>query len=352
MLPYIRRLAFFAAMFCMAGGAVRADVLTLSNGDKLKGALIKNVDGLITFKSDVLGEIIVSALKASVVVDPTPEEKAEAEAKARVEAEKKKAAELAAKKKQPVDKTKASFSAIDFRDLRSGAKKTANTKIEDTGWIHRIEFGLTNQSGRNETMDIYLRTENNRRTPKTETRFLNRYTYGEAEGNSTVDSLSSNLRFRRTLTGRLFFQSNTRYGRDRITRVGCDAEQGVGLGCNVVTYKTFVLAAGMDAALRYRTFLDQPNGTPGAPDERTTVMNIFQDMSMSINPRFSLTQDFLALVNTSNADEQKYNFNAGLSGRITTACNITTRIGLEYDKALLSDQRYHQRITTTFGYVF
>ncbi len=343
----------------MAGGLLRADILTLANGDKIKGTLVKNVDDMITFKSDILGEIVVPTTKASVEVELTEEQKV-AQAKAAEEkrvaeakaAEEKKKTAQTATKEPAIDKTKANFAAIDFKDMRNTAKTRRSTKIDDTGWVNRIEFGLTSQTGRVDKMDIYLRTENNRRTPKTETRFLNRYTYGETDSKRTADSLSSNLRFRRTLTGRLFLQSNTRYDHNRITLVDADAEQGVGLGYNVLTYKQLMIASGMDAAMRYRAYIRPADGSARLPSDTSSVMNIFQDISWTINRRFSMTQDFVAMINTSDANDQKYNFNAGLTGKITNTFNITTRFEIEYSKILEHDLRYYQRITTTLAYVF
>lgn len=348
---FARSLFMLAVLFVAAGGVVCADVLTLANGDKLKGTLIKNVDGLITFKSDILGEIVIATTKASVEVDLTPEQKA---ALAKAEEEKKKAAEVAAAK-QPVDKTKASFSAIDFRDLRNTAKTTSRTtKLEDTGWVNKIEFGLTSQRGRADKLDLTLYTQNNRRTPRTETRFLNSYIYSETDDNLSADSLTSNLRFRYALTQsqKVFFQSNSRYTRDRYALVNADMEQGVGLGSNLVAHKMIVVSAGAEVALRYRSYMDQ---TPGKPDETATVFNVFQDLTLTINPRFTFTQDFVALVNPSDSTDQKYNFNAVLTGKITRALNINTRVEIEYDGhrvTLPRDLRYNQRIATTLGYIF
>lgn len=344
---FARSLIVLAVLFFMAGAVVRADVLTLSNGDKLKGKLVENEDGVITFKSDILGEISIPAGKAKVEVELTPEEKA---ALAKADEEKKKA-EAANKPK-----------ATDFKpvELRAAARAPSQaTKVDDTGWINRIEFGLTSQRGRWDKLEIYLRTENNRRTPKVEVRFLNRYTYGEVDGEVSADSFISNLRFRRTLTGRLFLQSNTRYERNRITLAKADAEQGIGFGCNLFSNKAMNLAAGVDGALRYRSYYPRANGTVD-PAGTSSAMNFFQDLSLAINPRFSLTQDFVAVVNPEDSNDRKFNFNAGLVGKLSRAFNITTRVELEYNKALnperrsgrLIDMRYHQRIVTTLGYVF
>jgi len=351
---FMRSLIVFAVLFLAAGVVVRADVLTLANGDKLKGKLVANADGMITFMSDVLGEITVPEGKAKVEIDPTLEQKA---ALAKAEEEKKKAAE-AVKKPALKKNLDAKFDNV---ALRSVVRNPATaTKVDDTGWVHRVEFGLTNQSGRWSTRDIYMRTENNRRTPKGEVRFLNRYTYGKMDGDTVSDSFTSNLRLRRTLTGKLFLQSTTRFERNKITLLKADAEQGVGLGCNVFSNKAMNIAAGMDGALRNRTYYSKPDGTVD-PAGTSSAINFFQDLSLAINPRFSLTQDFVAVINPEDSDDQKYNFNAGLVGRITKAFHIATRFELEYNKILskeeprgdrLVDMRRHQRIVATLSYVF
>ncbi|MDR1010768.1 MAG: DUF481 domain-containing protein [Opitutaceae bacterium] len=355
MFPLARSLIALAALSLLAGAGLRADVLTLANGDKLKGKLVKNVDDMITFKSDILGEIIVPTTKAKVEVDLTPEQKAALAAKA---AEEKRIAE--AKAKEAAEKKKAEarqnlkLAKFNPIEVRSAAKAPRTTKVDDTGWLSRIELGLTNQTGRVETTSIYLRTENNRRTPKTETRFLNNLNYTRTNGVRTVDSFNSNLRFRRTLTGeRLFAQSNTRYARDSVTSIKADVDQGIGLGYNIVSLKNLMLAAGTDAAVRYQSFMQK--GTAARPPDRTsTIMDFFEDMSLTINPRFSLTQEFIAVLNPEDFDERKFNFNAGLTGKVTRTFNITTRLELEYYKAdtVAEDQRYNQRIITTLAYVF
>ena len=357
LIVFARLLVAAAGLAVASGGVARADVLTLSNGDKLKGRLVANADGVIAFKSDILGEITVPADKASVEVEPTEEEKA---AIAKAEEEKKKAEAAAAAAKPPPKKEKATtFAAI---ELRTAARAPAQaTKVEDTGWINRVELGLTSQKGRWEKTDFYLRTENNRRTPKIEARFLNRYTYGKTYDDRTADVFSSNFRFRRTLSGKLFVQSNTRYDRNRITLPKTDAEQGAGIGFNIFSNKTMNLAAGTDTALRYRTYYVKADGAP-VSEGMSAAMSFFQDLSLAINPRFSLTQDFVAVVNPQDTQDQKFNFNAGLAGRITRQFHITTRVEIEYNKTLAPehrdvidkdvDMRYNQRIVTTLSYVF
>lgn len=354
-----------AVAFAAAAGA-RADVLILANGDRIKGTLVKNVDGIITFKSDILGELVIPTTKASVEVELTAEQKAAlAKAAAEKAAAEKLAAEKAAAEKakatasapqtKPVKrmkkpKTTAPFAAVDL--LTAARTPERATKVEDTGWINRIEFGLVSQSGRTDKTDIDLRTENNRRTPKSEIRFLNRYIYGETDDKRTTDSFASDLRYRRTLSRKLFFQSNTHYARNSITRIECDGEQGFGLGFNMITLKNLVVAIGSDAALRYNSYMAPIAGGPAPPSQTTRVFDFFQDLSLTINQRFSLTQDFRAMMAPSNEDDYKINFNTSLVGKVTNTFDIVTRLAIEYDRKLAEDLRYSQRISTSLVYVF
>jgi len=358
MFPFTRPLMVVvaAALASLAGGALRADVLTLANGDKLKGKLVSNADGLLTFKSDILGVISVPAAKATVTVDPPPRAAAPAAAVAPTAtvAATTPAASTTTSEAKPHKKRKIRLTPFPaLLDPRSAASDPGKvTKADDTGWFNSIGFGLISQSGRTTGLNIDLSAENDLRTPLTDTRFLNRYTYGKTEGIQSADSLSSNLRFRRALTRRLFFQSNTRYTRDAITLTQCDAEQGFGFGMNLKSTKAFMLSAGSDAAVRYRSYYPLDANTPAAPRDLSCVLNVFQDMTLKFNQRFMITQNFNAMVAPTNDSDYKVNFNAGITSKLTDTFNITARAELEYDRTLLPDLRYNQRITTSLGYVF
>jgi putative salt-induced outer membrane protein YdiY len=196
-----------------------------------------------------------------------------------------------------------------------------------------------------------LRSENNLRTLRTDTRLLNRYVYGRTEGVTSASAISSSLRYRRVLSGNLFLQSNTRYDRNEISRVGCDVEQGAGLGMNLKTTKTFVFAVGADAAARYRSYLRMEPNT--LPDDLSYVLNVFQDMTVFITPRFSFKQNFSAVVAPANSNDYKLNFNAEFTGRLTDTLHLTARAELEYDRRLPeAAMRYSQRVTTSLGFVY
>jgi len=356
MFPFARSLmaVVAVALACLAGGALRADVLTLANGDKLKGKLISNADGVIKFKSDILGEIVVPAAKARVQVDP-PTSAAPAASAAPVAAggtTAQAAATEAAPAPKPTRKIRLKpFAALAaLRDAASEPGRAA--KMDDTGWFNSIVFGLASQSGRTHGLNIDLRTENEFRTPLTSTRLQNRYLYGRAEGVTSANAISSNLRFRRVLTSRLFFQSNTRYDRNTITLMQCDAEQGVGFGMNLKKTNAFVLAAGSQAALRYRSYLPMDANTPAEPHNLSCVLNVFQDMALKFSQRFEIAQNFLAVVAPTNDNDYRLNFNASFISRLTDTFNISTGVELEYDRTRLPELRYNQRITTSLGFVF
>lgn len=360
MLSIARSLFAATALYLMAGAVSRADILILANGDRLKGTLVQNVDNIITFKSDILGEIIVPTTKAQVEIELTPEQK-EAQAKAAEEkrlaeakaAEEKKAAEAAEEAAKPRTKKrrtppKPPPSYVDLRTLSRDPSK-GNT-ASDTGWYNQIKFGFVSNTGRNDKFDLVIDSENSRKTPKVDLRFTNSYMYSEAEGVKSTNWFKSNLRLRRTIsTERLFAQSNTRYERNTLSNIACDAEQGLGLGYNVLRRKTVNIAIGSDIAERYRLFVNET-----ATDVRrmTTVGDVFQDMTLTLNHRFTLKQDAFFLMALDDADDYRLTFSTTLSGKITNFLDISTTVRIEYDHSLASKQRYDQRVSTSLGYVF
>lgn len=360
MLSFARSLILSAGLFFAAAGFLRADTLILANGDRIKGTLIKNVDSIITFKSDILGEIIVPTTKAKVEVDLTPEQQAAlaekaaearriADAKAKEEAEKKQAAE----KKTATKKRRVPTPPPSFVDVRTLGKDPAKGTLADSGWFNRITLGVMSQRGRVDKTDITIETENSRRTPKSDLRFINNYIYSETKGVKSNNQFTSSLRYRRNIaSGRMFGQSNTRYMRNTLRNVAADAEQGLGMGVNVLRKRNAVISVGADVAERYRTFVN--SSVPAAQNIRrfTTVSDIFQDMSLTINPRFTLTQDAMMLMALDNSDDYKFTFNTKLISKITTFLNLSTEVRIAYDHSLVPEQRQDQRISTSVEYVF
>lgn len=301
----------------LVAATLRADVLVLSNKDRITGTLVRQDAERIVFHSDLLGELIVPTDIARV-------ELAKSSARRRPDANYK-------------------FKPLDVRT--AARDPTQAERAERTEWVRRVEFGFTSQSGRADKSDLAFNFEAGRRSKRSETRFLARYLWGESEDDETSDLIESSLRLRRNLSANTFAQSSTRVSRDAIKELDLDGEQGFGLGRNFINTRTVVLAFGAGAAARYR---DETT----LPGEWDYLVDCFQDLRWDINPRMSLVQDASMVVAPANRDDYKFRINTALTGRVTDAFNMTMRYEYEYDRALDLELRDNQRIVTALVYVF
>lgn len=302
--------SFLAVVF-----SLRADVLVLSNNDRITGTLIRQDLHGIVFDSPLLGRLTVAREAGRVEVTSAS---------------------------RPLD-ANYTFKSLDLRTIATNPGKAL--KAERVGWVRRMEFGFTSQSGRSDKSDLSFNFEAGRRGKSTETRFMARYLYGESEDEETSDLAESSLRFRRTLSENTFAQSLTRLSSDRIKRIDLDGEQGLGLGRNVINSDYAVLAFGAGAATRYRDEATQAG-------EWDYLVDCFQDLRYEINSRLSLVQDLSVVVAPANRDDYKFRINTALTGKVTNTFNMTMRYEYEYDRSLDLDLRDSQRIVTALVYVF
>lgn len=309
------RLLAITITLVLASAALQADVLILANNDRISGKFEREEDGMIVFTSPVLGELRISNELARL---------------------------------EPVAAQPRLDASFRFKplDIRAAARDPGQAlKAERIGWVRRMEFGFTSQSGRADKADLALNFEAGRRGKRSEARFLARYLWGESENEATSDLAESSLRLRRSLSDKTFLQSSTKLTRDLIKEIDLDGEQGFGLGRNVLNSDTAILAFGAGAASRYR---EQAN----EPAEWDYLVDCFQDLRYEINKRLSLVQDLSVVVAPANQDDYKLRLNTALTGKVTEAFNMTMRYEYEYDRSLDLDLRANQRVVTALVYVF
>ena len=66
----MRVAAAWAMALLFLAALAHADILVLSNGDRLTGVVVKRENGKITFHSEVLGDIVVAENGATIVPNP------------------------------------------------------------------------------------------------------------------------------------------------------------------------------------------------------------------------------------------------------------------------------------------
>jgi putative salt-induced outer membrane protein YdiY len=292
------------------------------------------VDGKIYFRSPLLGDLVIAESEAAVL--ETPE--------------------------TPVDSLVGLPPVIEQVRLRDAdIPRPAPKAPPARKWRGKVEFGLNNQTGRNETTNLNLRGETQLTKANNDYRLNARYLYGESFGRITTDRRDGSFRWRRELSPKIFAQTNTSYFSDRVAKVDLNAEQNLGMGYKFLQGDRNKASIGGGLTTQYREAAGVENGT-------SVLGEFFQDYAYKINGRLTFSQDLNALFSPDSrtrtvtinltsfreeADNYKIRFNSALQGKLSERISLNLRYEYEYDNAILNrDNRIDQRVSSSLGYSF
>lgn len=230
--------------------SVYGDTLILKNGDKLTGALISQENGVITFDSDMLGEITVSAENATVELPaPTPEEAA-AEANiivASEDAPSEDAAEAAANQAEVDAVTKSIKDAQTWID---------NNLIPE-GWSGKLTFGFSYLESNSETVTTNFGLNGKKDSAPNHYKFNLYYQYNKQTDQNGVedknqDTYGAVFGYDRDLTEWIFFSSELSYLRNMVKDIRHQADLDLGIGFHIIKEEDMTLSLIPAYTLQYK----------------------------------------------------------------------------------------------------
>ena len=341
---FVRRFVSFLATACLLAPALSlaATELRLANGDVLRGEHIKTENGLIHFKSPVLGTLLIASTEAEVAdVPDTP-----VESLVGLPPTKSASASVGDKAPPtaPATVAKPSPKATPSSRTASNAPKAK--------WKGKIEFGYQQQSGRREMVNGSLRVDIENST-KTANLFKasGRALYGKQNAQVNSERYEASFRWRHEFGERMFTQTLSSYLSDRVKRIDHNYEQNAGLGYRFIQHQRHVLNAGLGATAQYREAL-------GVTEDIVYLGEFFQDYSYKINGRLSFLQESNALYASKpvlhagqEADNYRVRFNTALQGKVSERVSLNLRFEYEYDNTVVNPAlRADQRVTSSIGY--
>jgi putative salt-induced outer membrane protein YdiY len=342
--------------------------LILRNGDRITGEVVSRENGRITFRSPLIGEIVVAEVDAAVdelaganeattgpIVDSLaglpPAQPTAAESAAPASAPPAVAAKPAS---PPPAATKAAPTPASAPKpaATSVAKSEPAAKPSRPPWRGKVEFGFKQQSGRSDRVDFDVRADAQRSLGRNSYRANTRVLYAKSNDRIISDRQEGSFRWRRDFSKTIFSQSLTTYYSDDVKSIDHNYEQNIGFGYRVLDRPAHIVNAGLGLTGQYRQ-------TTNATNEGYVLGEFFEDYTYKINGRFTLTQDFLAqwsskaASNNPAAQNYKFRFNAALQGRVTTKLSVNLRFEYEFDNAIANrNARTDQRISSSLGYAF
>lgn len=310
----------------MLGVAVaHADQLRLANGDLITGELVSHENGVIRFKSPILGTLELKDTAASIVAD-SPKEK---------------------------QKAKDSSGEVGLgKPIGPGSK-----------WRSKVDVGLNWQNGSKEKRDVNLRFESQRQAGSSQYRVQSRYLLSETNGTKSADSRTAGLRWRRDLNKHWFSQTHTTYSDDDVRGIDLNLDQNVGLGYRLLASDRAKANFGAGVTVQYRH-------AAGLDEGVAKFGELFQDLVWRFHDRFEFSQEASALFSPDErplgvmsqvpgavvpADVPNYrlSFESVLRGKLTESMSVNLRFEYAFDNAIVNrNARADQRISTSLGYAF
>ncbi len=352
MFRFVFRFLFLLSVSLVSASLSAATELRLRNGDVLRGEHLRTENGVIYFRSPVLGTVLLPATEAEVVdVPDTPVESLVGLPPQQQPTATKPAAAPAPKETRS-DQPAAVAAKPPAATSTAPAKTAKAAAPKPRPWKGKVEFGYQQQSGRRDVISGSLRidVENNTKTAnlfKASARAL----YGKQNEQVNSERYEGSFRWRHEFGERMFTQTLSSYLSDQVKNIDHSFEQNAGLGYRIIQHQRHVLNAGLGATAQYREVV-------GTAEDVVYLSELFQDYSYKINGRLSFLQESNVLYSTrpivhGNQSMQNYRirFNTALQGRVSDRVSLNIRYEFEYDKSVANpDLRTDQRVTSSIGY--
>ncbi len=353
----------------MALPALPAAQLVLRNGDRITGEVVSRDNGRITFRSPLIGEIVVAEVDAAIdELGGASEDAALSESLAGLppqtpSAPVATAAQPAAAKPAPPAAPPAAPAPKPAATAVAQAPSTpkappaeasakASAKPSTPPWKGKVEFGFKQQSGRSDRLDFDIRADAERKVGLNSYRANTRMIYGKLNGRVNTDRHEASFRWRHDFSKTVFSQTVTTYYGDEVKLINHNYEQNVGFGYRLLDRTAHIMNAGVGVTGQYRE-------NANASTDGYILGEFFEDYTFKINGRFTLLQDFLAQWSSKapagnpNVQNYKLRFNTALQGRVTNRLSMNLRFEYEFDNAITNrDARVDQRISSSLGYAF
>lgn len=356
-------LVFLTECFCSGEEAMHR--VKLSNGDVITGIVLSDAEGVLRLEVEYLGVVSIpkervsdmTKIESLVVVtkevqpgtadqseydhDPSDIDRGEPEL------------DVVSENRGAADGKITEVVVVKAPDPDEGVLKGFWKKVTSSAdawsplpeWEKRLQFGLNSTSGRTEQSTHNYRFDMLREHEGSQMDIGGEYSYGDADGNTTSNKLSSRVRWRKDLSAGMFYESQSVYSWDKIKLIDSNVEQKFGIGTRFLDNDLSTVSAGLGASGRWRTFSDDT-------DEVVYLLDVFQDWDYRMTERVSLKQDFKFAMPVEDSDDYEMNFSAAVTSEVTDSINLSVRYEFGYDNSLEEALKADRRFVSSLGYSF
>jgi putative salt-induced outer membrane protein YdiY len=305
----------FLVVFCLSASSANADQVTLKNGDRLTGAIVKSDGKTLLLKTDAAGEVTLKWDAVSAIASSEPlnlQLKNGQVVSGNVTTDDGKF-EVATPNRDQVAAPRDAIVAIRNADEQTAYDRSLHPRLTDF-WSALLDTGLSETRGNSALLAFNLSGKAARVTTRNKLSLYATSVYATDNttppGRTTANSIQGGARFDYNLTPRLFAFALADFAYDQFQHLDLRSVLGGGLGLHVIktTSTTFDVFAGGD--------YDREAFSPNPPLVLTNVTrNVAEvvageELSWKLNNRVSLDERFSAFPNMSDLGQYRLQFDA------------------------------------------
>jgi putative salt-induced outer membrane protein YdiY len=303
--------------FC---GQVLADQITLKNGDRVTGKMVKSDGGKLLVETELLGDVSIDLSSIVTITGDQPVYVTLADGRTvngvlTASADK---AELRAANSTVVAVKRSTISVIRSEQEQLAYERSLNPGLLE-GWSGGADLGLALTSGNSDTTNFALGLSMTRATRRDKTSIYAASVYSRDStsgvSRTVANTVRAGVRYDHDINKKFFVYVFTDLEHNGLQDLTLRLVPGGGLGYHLIRNDRTQLDLLGGLALNREYFKGDFN------DRSSAEAQVGQTLSHKLNSRVSLTEQLFIFPNLTNGGEYRVNFDGGL------VTSISRRIG-------------------------
>lgn len=318
-------LSFFPA-------AMRADQVTLKNGDRLSGSIVKSDDDAKTLlmKTELAGDVTIAwdAITGLVSTQPLHITLSDGRTISGTVNASNGKVEVATKEAGTVSTPRESVKVIRNDSQQAEADRLLHPRLLDY-WSGLFDLGLSVTEGNSSTVALTIAGKASRVVPTNKLTFYYTEVYGKDNAQSpaitTANAIHGGARFEFNLRPRIFAFAFTDFDEDALQHLNLRNVLGGGLGYHLIKSKNTQLDVFGGAGFNQEYFASYQTANPAPPPVLLTVASssrhsaeivVGETLSTKLGPRTTVSEQLSFFPNLSSTGEYRVNFDANATTKL------------------------------------
>jgi len=311
----VRRSAILVVSLCVLASAARADQVTLKNGDRLTGTILKSDGKTLLLKTDSAGDVTVKwdAVNAIVSSQPLNVQLNNGQILSGNVTTDDGKFNIATRDRGQVAAPRDAVVAIRNAEEQSDYDRLQHPRLTDL-WSGLLDTGLSETRGNSALLAFSLAAKAARVAPRNKLSLYATSVYATDNttppSRTTANAIEGGARFDYNLTPRFFVFALADFAFDQFQHLDLRSVLGGGVGLHVIktTNTTFDVFAGGD--YDHESFSASPPLTLTSTTRNTAEVLAGEELSWKLNNRVSFDERFTAFPNVSDLGQYRFQFDA------------------------------------------